>query len=237
MSQQKRHPRWDLTKEFAGNKGKSCEGSEVRGLGESRTPRNLAWLDQEREGSGDAEKLGRSAGVSTGGAVLQPASALTTPGDTLPHFPSSGLHGLALTQPPVHSQRRPSPPRLLRWRSSSTARNPSAHSFGPASGFLGSKAGEEEPLDTRSKRACGFTPARSGRPHRGACRTLAAALCPGSVGGADGSADGRGVGRKRRRRKVSGRSCVDGLAPDPGCAVSWPHTPVSRSPIPSSPPF
>ena len=33
--------------------------------------------------------------ASTGGAALQPASALTTPGDTLPHFPSPGLHGLA----------------------------------------------------------------------------------------------------------------------------------------------
>ena len=156
MSQQKGHPRWGLTKEFAGHKGKSCEGSEVRGLGESRTQRNLAWLDQEREGRGRQEAGevgGRLAHVSTGGAVLQPASPLTTPGDTLPHFPSRVRHSRPVSQPPVHSQRRLSPHRLLRSCSSSAAQ--------VRPGFLVSRAREEEPVDTRSKpclRACRFTP-------------------------------------------------------------------------------
>ena len=167
------------------------------------------WLDQEREGSGDAEKLGRPAGGWGGCSPPQEAPPCSRPVLSRPQvtrFPISrpqGSTALPVTQPPVHSQRRPSPPRLLRWRSSSTAQNPSARSFGPASGFLGSKAGEEEPLDTRSKRACRFTPARSGRPHGGACRPLAAAVCPGGVGGADG----RGVGRKRRKRKRRLKGC------------------------------
>ena len=155
MSQQKGHPRWGLTKEFAGHKGKSCEGSEVRGLGESRTQRNLAWLDQEREGGGRQEAGevgGRLAHVSTGGAVLQPASPLTTPGDTLPHFPSRVRHSRPVSQPPVHSQRRLSPHRLLRSCSSSAAQTPSACSLGPASSSP--EPGRKSRLTRATSRAC-----------------------------------------------------------------------------------
>lgn len=145
--------------------------------------------------------------VSTGGAVLQPASALTTPGDTLPHFPSPVLQ--PVTQPPVHSQRRPSPTRLLRWRSSSAAQNPSACSFGPASGFRlprlqrwgGRAAGHAPQAVPAGSRLCGAGALTGERVSRWPPLSV-----PAAVSGADGSAEGRGVGRKLR----------GGLGADPG---------------------